>query len=310
MAASLRGQRAVSALLLGLVTLVTAGALVCVTTWMGRDSVHLWQAGESVRAAAELEIALLLHNRERRLLEATGRAEHARAMREAEARTSFWLEQARSHVGGPLEAGLLEEVTRETGVYFTRARSEPGPELPRGTPDPALGNILALTGQLVHINVRDARNRMEEAQRWDHRANLIGLLAILLLLTGIGVVLWAERRLVYRPVELLQRAIVGFQLGASWRPAPEVGAQELRNITRAFNDMAARLERQREVQVSFLAGVAHDLRNPIQALKLAVSGTGSGASPPERAQQRLALVERQVERLGRMVNDLLDTTRI
>jgi signal transduction histidine kinase len=74
--------------------------------------------------------------------------------------------------------------------------------------------------------------------------------------------------------------------------------------------MVARLERQREVQVNFLAGVAHDLRNPIQALKLATTGAGSRALPPERAQQRLAMVERQVERLGRMVDDLLDTTRI
>ncbi|HEX5753892.1 MAG TPA: sensor histidine kinase [Archangium sp.] len=108
-----------------------------------------------------------------------------------------------------------------------------------------------------------------------------------MLLTGVGVVLWAEQRLVYRPMQLLQRALVGFQLGSSWTPAPELGARELRNIARAFNDMVARLERQREAQVSFLAGVAHDLRNPITALKLAASGAGSGTIPPERALNNL-----------------------
>jgi signal transduction histidine kinase len=56
--------------------------------------------------------------------------------------------------------------------------------------------------------------------------------------------------------------------------------------------------------------VAHDLRNPLTALQLAARGAGSGSLPPERVQQRLAMVERQVDRLGRMVNDLLDTTRI
>ncbi|HZI04828.1 MAG TPA: HAMP domain-containing sensor histidine kinase [Archangium sp.] len=312
MTPSLRGQRAGSAVLLGLVTLVTAGALIAVTTWMGRDSMRLWQAGESVRAAEELEIALLLHNRERRLLEVTDRPEHARAMQEAEAQAHFWLEQARNHGGEPFEAELLEEVKREVEAYFTqeRTRTGPGSEFPRGTPDPGLDAILELTGRLVRVNVADARNRMEEAQLWDHRANIIGLLAVLVLLTGVGGVLWAERRLVYRPVALIQRALVNFQLGASWTPAPEIGARELRDIARAFNGMVARLERQRETQVSFLAGVAHDLRNPLQALKLAASGAGSGAIPPERAQQRLAMVERQVERLGRMVDDLLDTTRI
>ncbi|HEX8825380.1 MAG TPA: HAMP domain-containing sensor histidine kinase [Archangium sp.] len=297
-------------MLLGLVTLATAGALVAVTTWMGRDSVHLWQAGESVRAAEELEVALLLHSRERRLLEVTGEPEHARAMQEAEAQAHFWLQQARAHVGGTLEAELLEEVNREVEAYFTRGRTEPDTALPRGASDPTLGAILELTERLVHLNVTEARNRMEEAQLWDRRANILGLLAVLVLLTGVGVVLWAERRFVYRPVALIQQALVSFRLGASWTPAPEVGAQELRDIAHAFNDMVARLERQREAQVSFLAGVAHDLRNPIQALKLAASGAGSGGLPPERAQQRLALVERQVERLGRMVDDLLDTTRI
>jgi signal transduction histidine kinase len=312
MTPSLRGQRAGSAVLLGLVTLVTAGALIAVSTWMGQASVRLWQASESVRAAAELKIALLLHSRERRLLEVTGGLEHERAMQEAEAQAHFWLEQARGHVGEPLEARLLEEVKREVEAYLTREQTRTGPVngLPRGAPDPALDAILELTGRLVRVNVADARNRMEEAQLWDRRANILGLFAVLLLLTGVGGVLWAERRLIHRPVALIQRALVSFQLGSSWTPAPELGARELRDIARAFNDMVARLERQRDTQVNFLAGVAHDLRNPLQALKLAASGAGSGALPPERAQQRLAMVERQVERLGRMVDDLLDTTRI
>ena len=310
MTPSLRGQRAGSAVLLGLVTLVTAGALIAITTRMGQDSMHLWQAGESVRAAEELEIALLTYGREQRLLEVTGDAGHERAMREAEARARFWLEQAHDHVGEAYEAELLGEVTREIEAYFTRIRTEPDTARPRGMPDPALGVMVELTRQLVHLNVADARNRMKEAQRWDRRANILGLLAVLVLLMGVAVVVWSERRFVSRPLALIQKALVSFQLGASWTPAPEVGARELRDIAQAFNDMVARLERQREAQVRFLAGVAHDLRNPIQALKLATTGAGSSALPPERAQQRLVMVERQVERLGRMVDDLLDTTRI
>jgi signal transduction histidine kinase len=310
MTPSLRGQRAVSAVLLGVVTLVTAGALMAITTWMGRDSEHLWQAGESVRAAEELEIALLLHGRERRLLEVTGEAEHARAMQQAEQQARFWLRQAHDHVGGAPEAELLEEVRRKVEAYLSTLGTGDGPPRPRGTPDPALGTILELTNRLVHLNVTDARKRLEEAQAWDRRANLLGLLVVLVLVTGLGGALWAERRLVHRPVAAIQRSLVSFRLGSSWTPAPELGAAELRDIARAFNEMVARVERQREAQVSFLAGVAHDLRNPLQALKLAANGAGSGSIPPERAQQRLAMVERQVERLGRMVEDLLDTTRI
>ncbi|WP_395842215.1 ATP-binding protein [Archangium violaceum] len=298
-------------MLLGLVTLVTAGALIAVTTWMKRDSVHLWQASESVRVAAELEIALLLHGRERRLLDVTGAPEHARAMKEAELQARYWLEQARGHVGGARESELLEELQREVEAYFTWVQTQMDEPSPRGTSKTEpLQVIVALTKDLVDLNVTDARNRLDEAQAWNQRANSLGLVAVLVLLSGVGGVLWAERRFVYRPVAAIQRALVSFRLGTSWTPAPEMGAAELRDIARAFNDMVTRLERQREAQVSFLAGVAHDLRNPLQALKLAASGAESGRIPPERASQRLAMVERQVERLGRMVDDLLDTTRI
>jgi signal transduction histidine kinase len=310
MTPSLRGQHAASAVLLGLVTLVTASALIVVTTWMGRDIERVWEASESVRAAAELEIAMLLYGRERRLLEVTGASEHARAMQEAEFQARYWLQQASGHVGSAPEASLLDAVRREVEAYFTREGAGAGAPLSSGAPDPSLGPILELTERLVSLNVTDAHDRLVEARAWDRRANILGSLVVLVLLSGIGGVLWAERRLVHRPVKALRQALVSFRLGTSWTPAPEVGAAELRDIARAFNEMVARLERQREAQVSFLAGVAHDLRNPLQALTLATSGAGSGQLPPERAQQRLALVERQVERLGRMVDDLLDMTRI
>jgi signal transduction histidine kinase len=295
--------------LLGLVTLISAGALISITTWMGRDIGHLWEAGESVRVAEELEIALLLYGRERRLLAVTGASEHARAMQEAESQAHHWLKQARDYVGGDAEASLMEEVRREVGAYFERTRAGSAPP-PAGAHDPDLEAILALTERLVSLNVTDASDRLKEAQAWDRRANVLGFLAIGMLLTGVGWVLWAERRLVHRPVAAIQRALVSFRPGAPWTPAPEVGAAELRDIARTFNELVARLERQREAQVSFLAGVAHDLRNPLTALQLAARGAGSGSLPPERVQQRLAMVERQVDRLGRMVNDLLDTTRI
>jgi signal transduction histidine kinase len=276
MTPSLRGQRAVSAALLGLVTLVTASALIVVTSWMGRDIEQVWEASESVRAAEELEISLLLYGRERRLLEVTGASEHALAMREAESQARHWLRQAGSHVGGAPESSLLEAVRREVEAYFTRERAGTGAPSASGSPDPSLGPILELTERLVSLNVTDAQERLVEARAWDRRANILGSLAVLVLLSGIGGVLWAERRLVHRPVKVLREALVSFRLGSSWTPAPEVGAAELRDIARAFNEMVARLERQREAQVSFLAGVAHDLRNPLQALKLATTRVEAG----------------------------------
>ncbi|WP_332307180.1 sensor histidine kinase, partial [Stigmatella aurantiaca] len=79
-----------------------------------------------------------------------------------------------------------------------------------------------------------------------------------------------------------------------------------------FNEMAATLAQRQEEQLTFLAGVAHDLRNPLAALKMstALAGSGRNEASPERIQRMLTLVRRQVARLDRMVGDLLDAARI
>jgi signal transduction histidine kinase len=69
------------------------------------------------------------------------------------------------------------------------------------------------------------------------------------------------------------------------------------------------IERLRE---EFAAVVAHDLRNPVQALMLQLEillreSQGGHVVVPDEILQRL---RRGGERLGRMVNDLLDATRI
>jgi signal transduction histidine kinase len=82
-------------------------------------------------------------------------------------------------------------------------------------------------------------------------------------------------------------------------------------MARTFNEMANSLARQQEEQLTFLAGVAHDLRNPLSALKMSAALISSDRPlPEERLRKTMALVRRQVARLDRMVGDLLDATRI
>ncbi len=82
-------------------------------------------------------------------------------------------------------------------------------------------------------------------------------------------------------------------------------------IAKQFNDMAVSLTRQYESQLSFLAAVAHDLRNPLGALKMSASILSSDRKlPPETVSNLVSVIDRQVHALDRMVGDLLDTSRI
>jgi signal transduction histidine kinase len=76
-----------------------------------------------------------------------------------------------------------------------------------------------------------------------------------------------------------------------------------------FNDMAISLSQQRKAQLTFLAGVAHDLKNPLSTLKTGMYTLEHEASEVRRGNTR-ATLDRQVDLLNRMVDDLLDATRI
>src|SRR5690606_22843900 len=81
-------------------------------------------------------------------------------------------------------------------------------------------------------------------------------------------------------------------------------------IARAFNEMSAELDRQRARQLAFIAGVAHDLRNPLTALQYGVDSLMTSAEGDESARQTVSVLDRQIDHLSRMVNDLLETCYI
>jgi signal transduction histidine kinase len=80
----------------------------------------------------------------------------------------------------------------------------------------------------------------------------------------------------------------------------------------SFNAMAGALAEQHRVRLVYLAGIAHDLRNPLAVLQMATEPIEPGTPFPSEEQVRrtLAVVHRQVTRLNRMVGDLLETARI
>jgi two-component system sensor histidine kinase BaeS len=83
---------------------------------------------------------------------------------------------------------------------------------------------------------------------------------------------------------------------------PRGGRGELRGLTRAFNDMAARLEAEDATRRRLLADVSHELRTPLAVIQGNLEALVDGVYPPDAAHIGPILDETRV--LERLVDDL------
>jgi len=88
------------------------------------------------------------------------------------------------------------------------------------------------------------------------------------------------------------------------------GNDEIAALAKAFNNMAADLEKFEQTRSSFLANVSHDLRSPMTSILGFVDGMLDGAIPPDQYRHYLGIISSEVRRLARLVNLLLDISRI
>jgi signal transduction histidine kinase/ActR/RegA family two-component response regulator len=92
----------------------------------------------------------------------------------------------------------------------------------------------------------------------------------------------------------------------------EIRAQndQLREQTDELRRYAQRLSQADEQKNRFLAVLAHELRNPMAAIVNALYLTKRAQPGSEQALRAQVLIARQVEHLKRLIDDLLDVTRI
>jgi signal transduction histidine kinase len=217
------------------------------------------------------------------------------------------------YVAGDAEAHLLlGRLGEDVSAYFTERKRLEGLGLAFG--EVVRQSLAPFERALDSSAALRRQNELKLRQTQEHATDLLRLQALLLggtavlLAAGLALLATGIRKLVLRPLLDLQGAMRSFRGGDTDARAQESTLIELREVSRTFNEMATAIARQRRNQLTFLAAVAHDLRNPLAALKTTIQALER--KPSSATSGRLDLLDRQVDRLARMVNDLLDATRI
>ncbi|GAB4341180.1 MAG: hypothetical protein Kow0037_27610 [Calditrichia bacterium] len=104
---------------------------------------------------------------------------------------------------------------------------------------------------------------------------------------------------------------------------PESGGDEVGRLTRAFNQMVRELQKNREKEQLYrqqerlaalgqlAAGIAHEIKNPLNAIHLTIQHLSGKLSGPEgeKLQPYLKSVQSEIQRLDKLVNNFLSFAR-
>ena len=133
--------------------------------------------------------------------------------------------------------------------------------------------------------------------------------SIWVMLAAVIAAYFITERIVH-PLKNMTRAAKSFAKGDFSERITVTGRDEVSDLATAFNNMAESLENLESMRNSFLASVSHDLRTPMTTISGFIDGIQSGAIPKEQHDHYLGVISGEVHRLSRLVNQLLDISRL
>jgi signal transduction histidine kinase len=251
-----------------------------------------------------------------------GDARYATAWTEAAARVAQDLERLTEYAQSRWEALHLREATAAFDGY-RRVVAEEQALLRRGDRKGAVrmtdvdARAFAeevqdsLDGLMVATHTRVLAAQAEaarlEARTWTAVMVALGA-AVGLALLGTAVI--AQR--MTRSLDLLSSATAEVAAGAFREPIAIESRDEIGALARSFNSMASQLRKMEETKREFFATVSHELRSPLTSIRGAADLLRDGVPGPltEKQERLMDIVALSSERLLRLVNQILDMSRL
>jgi len=238
------------------------------------------------------------------------------------ARAGRELDQLGRFVSSDEARARLREATRAFGQYRSAVTSERD-LLRRGQVQRAIqvsetearaafDRVEGGLDRLIETTQSALERSQAEAARLEARTWTTVVIALILAVVGAlaGTGLIAVR--MTRSLRRLSIATASIARGSFSDPVPADAADEIGDLARSFNGMAARLREVEAMKEEFYSTISHELRSPLTAIGEAAHLLHENVPGPLTPKQArlVVIVQQSTDRLLRLVNQVLDLSRL
>ncbi|KGN03092.1 histidine kinase [Clostridium novyi A str. 4570] len=139
---------------------------------------------------------------------------------------------------------------------------------------------------------------------------IIWVSAILAIICSSVIIYYFSQKIIIKPLEEINSAADKISKGEVNKRVDIESNDEIGELATSFNSMAKSLEEVDENRRSFISNVSHELRSPITSIKGFIGGILDGIIPKEKEKYYLSIAYEEIQRLTRLINDLLDLSAI
>jgi two-component system sensor histidine kinase ChvG len=172
-----------------------------------------------------------------------------------------------------------------------------------------LAERIEFTGRkpkVVHVPASSARGA---TGLYDERFQVLKLMGLVLALAA-GLGIWLAYRIA-RPLRFLREQVLArTEPPVSTRPVERGEDDEFGELADAFNQLLGSLEERRKANEAFMADMAHEIKNPVAAVRAVAESLGKGKEISAKRAERLAnILGDSSRRLDRVVTNFLELAR-
>lgn len=140
--------------------------------------------------------------------------------------------------------------------------------------------------------------------------HIIWISVIFAIVISCIVIYYFSQRIIIKPLEQINHVADKISKGDVDKRVNIKSNDEIGELAKSFNSMADSLEEVEKNRREFISNVSHEIRSPITSIKGFIGGMLDGVIPNNKQNYYLSITYEEIQRLTRLVNDLLDLSAI